>query len=69
MLLFFGSGIFGIIIGLYFGELAQVRQAPPSMNYFMITLLGVINFCLGGFVGFILLTQEPKQKNKKKKKY
>ena len=54
MALFFLTGIMGIIMGL-------------SHNDLMITFMGVINICLGGFVGWIFLTQEPKSEHKRKK--
>jgi len=53
--MFFASGIFGIIIGL-FG------------NILMLTFMGVLNICLGGFIGWILLTQQPGLRDKRKKK-
>jgi len=57
MMMFFGTGIMGIVIGL----------SIPSQMSFFITFLGVINFCLGGFVGWLFLTQEPRLKDKRKK--
>jgi hypothetical protein len=53
MLMFFGTGIWGIGMGL-------------SFNFFYLTTLGVINICLGGFVGWIFLTQT-KSRDKRKK--
>ena len=54
MLMFFGTGIWGIGMGL-------------SFNFFYLTTLGVINICLGGFVGWIFFTQQPRLKDKRKK--
>ncbi len=54
LLMFFGTGIWGIGMGLF-------------QNFFYLTLLGVINLCLGGFVGWIFLTQQPKSRDKRKK--
>jgi len=54
LLMFFGTGIWGIGMGLVF-------------EFFYLTSLGVINICLGGFVGWILLTQKPKSRDKRKK--
>ena len=54
MMVFFGTGIFGIAIGL-------------TLQIFMITFMGVINLCLGGFFGWIFLNQEPRSKHKRKK--
>ena len=54
MLMFFGTGIWGIGYGLF-------------MQNFYLTTLGVINLCLGGFVGWIFLTQKPKLRDKRKK--
>jgi uncharacterized membrane protein HdeD (DUF308 family) len=59
MIMFFGTGILGIVIGL--------RVAPPQ-GTLMITFMGVINLCLGGFFGWIFLTQKPKLDDKRKKK-
>ncbi len=57
MILFFGTGIMGIVIGL----------SIPSQTSFSITSLAVINLCLGGLVGWIFLTQKPKSRDKRKK--
>ena len=57
MILFFGTGIMGITMGL----------SIPSQMSFFITFLGVINLCLGGFVGWIFFTQEPRSRDKRKK--
>ncbi len=54
MLMFFGTGIWGIVMGL-------------SQNFFYLTTLGVINICLGGFVGWIYFTQKPRSRDKRKK--
>jgi predicted lipid-binding transport protein (Tim44 family) len=54
MAAFLGTGIFGIGLGLY-------------ANYFNLTLLGVINLCLGGVVGWLFFTQAPKLRDKRKK--
>ncbi|HET6518120.1 MAG TPA: hypothetical protein VFG25_07885 [Nitrosopumilaceae archaeon] len=59
MALFFGAGIIGILIGN--GIVA------PQPN-FMMTVMGVINLCLGGLVGWIFLTREPRESRKKRKK-
>ncbi len=55
MFLFFGTGIVGSVVGLY-------------LNIFHVAFLSVINICLGGFIGWLLLTQEPKLQDKRKKK-
>lgn len=57
MLMFFGTGAMGIIIGL----------SQPSQVSFFITFMGVINICLGGFMGWIFFTQEPPLRDKRKK--
>jgi hypothetical protein len=54
MLAFFGTGAVGIVMGLQFHQL-------------MVTFLAVINICLGGFFGWVFLTQEPKLRDKRKK--
>ncbi len=53
--MFFGTAIVGILMGLH-------------SNTLMITFLGVINLCLGGFFGWVFLTQKPRLKDKRKKK-
>jgi hypothetical protein len=60
LVLCFGPGIFGIVIGndvLGLGE--------PN---FMFTMMGVINLILGALVGWIFLTREPRESRKKRKK-
>jgi uncharacterized membrane protein HdeD (DUF308 family) len=57
--MFFGSGIVGIIVGLYI--------APPQ-GTLMITFMGVINLSLGAFFGWIFLNQTPESNDKRKKK-
>ncbi len=57
--MFFGSGIVGIIVGLY--------VAPPQ-GTLMITFMGVINLALGAFFGWIFLNQKPESSNDKRKK-
>ena len=64
MMMFFATGIVGILIGLS-------AITPPNLKM-MITFMGLINVGLGAFFTFIFLTQiksEPdKRKNKKKSK-
>ena len=50
---FFATGAFGIFLGL-------------TESAFYVTSLGVINICLGGLVGWILLTQKPRDKKRKR---
>lgn len=59
MMMFFGTGILGIIVGLY---------VAPHQTTLIITFMGVINLSLGGFFGWILLTQNPESNDKRKKK-
>ena len=59
MMMFYATGIMGLIIGL--------SIAPPSMTM-MITFMGVINIGLGAFFTFIFLTQIQKEPDKRKKK-
>lgn len=59
MMMFFGTGIMGLIIGLV--------VAPPQATMF-ITFLGVINISLGAFFVWVYLTQEQKPPDKRKKK-
>ena len=59
MMLFFATGIIGMIVGII--------VAPPRMTI-IITFMGVINFGLGAFFTYILLTQVQKSPDKRKKK-
>ncbi|MDH3780285.1 MAG: hypothetical protein OES15_05445 [Nitrosopumilus sp.] len=59
MVMFYATGIMGMIMGL--------AVAPPSMTM-MVTFMGVINFGLGAFFTFIFLTQIKKDPDKRKKK-
>jgi len=56
--LFFGSAGMGIYVGL--------EQATGIQSLY-ITFLGVVNLCLGGFVGYLLLTQKAKVRDSRKK--
>ena len=49
--LFFGTAGLGIFMGLYIAE---------GIQSLYITLLGVINLCLGGLVAYLLMTQAPR---------
>jgi len=62
MMMFFGTGMLGIIIGL------TVAPGLSSDSSLLITFMGVINLSLGGFFGWIFLTQEPKEEDKRKRK-
>ena len=53
-----GTGAFGILVGL---------GVPGNQPILMMSFMGVINICLGGFFGFIFLTQEPKSEQRRKK--
>jgi disulfide bond formation protein DsbB len=62
MMMFYVTGIVGIVIGLS-------TITPPSLKI-MITLMSMINIGLGAFFTFIYLTQiqaEPDARKKKKK--
>ena len=59
MMMFFATGVMGLIIGLVI--------APPTMTV-MITFMGTINIGLGAFFTFIFLTQVKKDPDKRKKK-
>ena len=54
VMFFVGAGV-GIVLGL-------------SSNYLYLTLLGVVNLCLGGVMGGILLLQAPRVRDGRKKK-
>ena len=60
MMMFFATGIVGIIIGL--SPIAGPQQT------LMITFMGVINIGLGAFFTFLFLTQIQKAPDKRKKK-
>ncbi|MFQ5496457.1 MAG: hypothetical protein ACE5DU_01075 [Nitrosopumilus sp.] len=59
MIMFFATGVMGIMIGLIL--------APPSMTM-ILTFMGVINIGLGAFFTFVFLTQVQKEPDKRKKK-
>jgi len=56
--LFFGTAAMGIFVGLV---IATGKQTV------YITLLGVINLCLGGVVAWVLVTQKAKVRDGRKK--
>ena len=58
--MFFAAAGFGIYSGL--------ELATSGMQGLMITLLGVINLCLGGLMVWLLLTQKPKVRDSRKYK-
>ena len=62
----FGIGLWGMVFGLWLG------QFQASMNYFMITVLGVINLFLGALFAYLLMTQvrrvDPRKDSKYKRK-
>ena len=60
MMMFFGTGIMGIIIGL--------AIAPAGNMKMILTLMGVINFGLGAFFTFTFLTQTRQEPDKRKKR-
>ncbi len=53
--MFFGAGLLGIIVGL-------------SNEAFMMTAFGSGLLCIGGLTGWMLLTQDPKLRDRRKKK-
>lgn len=61
--MFFGAGALGIIMGLNVGG-----AAGPTGGGFMMTAFGTGLLCIGGLTGWMLLTQEPKLRDKRKKK-
>ena len=58
IIMFFAAAGFGIFSGLSF--------ATSGMQGLMITFLGVINLGLGGFMGYLLLTQKPFTRDSRK---
>ena len=61
-MMFFGTGILGIVIGL------TIAPSFSSDSSLMITFMGVINLSLGAFFGWIFLTQRPTEKDPRKRK-
>jgi len=59
-IMFFAAAGFGIFAGLFL--------ATSGTQGLMITLLGVVNLCLGGFMGFLLFTQKPYTRDSRKYK-
>ena len=62
MMMFFGTGILGIVIGL------TVAPSFSTDSSLMITFMGVINLSLGAFFGWIFLTQQPHAQDPRKRK-
>ena len=63
-LVFFAVGIWGIAFGL---SMPHIGYTPTiSMT---ITILGVVNLSMGGFVGYLLLTQVKTPDSRKISKY
>lgn len=62
MMMFFGTGILGIVIGL------TVAPAMSPTSSVLITFMGVINLALGAFFGWIFLTQQPGKQDPRKRK-
>ena len=60
MIMFLAAAGFGIFTGL--------AIATSGMQGLIITLLGVINLCLGGLMGYLLLMQKPKVRDSRKYK-
>ena len=60
IVMFFAAAGFGIFSGLFL--------ATSGMQGLMITLLGVINLCLGGLTVWLLLMQKPKVHDPRKRK-
>ena len=56
--LFFGTAGMGIFVGLVIAT---------GIQSLYITFLGVVNLCLGGLVGYLLLTQKPRIRDSRKK--
>ncbi len=59
-MMFFGTGIMGIIIGLII--------APPGNMKMILTFMGVVNIGLAAFFTFTYLTQTRNEPDKRKKK-
>ena len=60
MIMFFAAAGFGIFTGLV--------VSGSGTQGLIITFLGVVNLCLGGFMGYLLLTQKPRVRDSRKKK-
>ena len=58
LIMFFAAAGFGMFSGLFL--------ATSGMQGLMITLLGVINLLLGGFMGYLLFTQKPYTRDRRK---
>ncbi len=60
MMMFFGTGAMGIIMGL--------SVAPGGNMTMILTFMGVVNVALGAFFVFTFLTQTRQEPDKRKKK-
>jgi len=60
MMIFFGTGVMGMIMGL--------TVAPGGNMTMILTFMGVVNVALGAFFVFTFLTQTRREPDKRKKK-
>ena len=60
IVMFFAAAGFGIYSGL--------ELATSGMQGLLITFMGVLNLALGGFMGYLLLTQKPYTRDSRKYK-
>lgn len=58
MLILFGIGVFGIVVGL---------GIPGNQPILMVSFMGIISICLSGFFVRIFFTQKPRSDKKRKK--
>jgi len=59
MIMFFATGSLGLVIGL--------GVAPTSVTM-IITFMGVVNIGLGAFFAYVVLTQEGRSQDKRKRR-
>ena len=62
MMMFFFTGIVGIVIGL------TIASSFSSYASLLITFMGVINLSLGGFFGWVFFTQQQTEEDPRKRK-
>jgi len=58
--IFLGTGAWGMVLGYIMPGFGDTS--------FYVTILGVINFGLGGFIGYWYLSKEPTKKSRKREK-
>ena len=65
MLMFFGTGAWGLVLGFM---LPSMTPQPSSLPFYL-TILGVVQLGLGGAFGWMYLTREPDNVGSKRRRH